>query len=174
MYLFVYLFADHSRHFCLLSVASPERWSTPSHILRRTAPHEADLAQVLTLLLLSLIGVLFHHDVLLELLPAELLVWSRGLMMRKLLRLRVRAVVVAGSSGSISSIISSHRVKGDAVGFICAVRWFGTLHFRDRLHLIVSVPLLHLLDATLTVESAPNDLISLHKLIQLFLKVVIL
>ena len=31
-----------------------------------------------------------------------------------------------------------------------------------------------MLDATLTVKSTPNDLISLHKLIQLFLKVVIL
>ena len=73
-----------------------------------------------------------------------------------------------------TAIIDIHWFKRLAGAGIISVRRLRTLNLRDRLHLVVSVSLFHLLDATLAVETTPNDLIRLHKLIQLLLKVVIL
>ena len=88
----------------------------------RTAPHEADLAHVLTLLLLSHV-VVFSHLVFLKLLPTELHVRARGLVMHKLLRRLLLAVqglrVVAAT---FATIIDVHWFEGLAGVGICAVR----------------------------------------------------
>ena len=86
----------------------------------RTAPLEADLALVLILLLLPLV-VVISHPVLLKLLPAELHVGASGLMMHKLLLLRLFAVLgMSVVAATRTTIINTHLVKRDAGG-ICAV-----------------------------------------------------
>ena len=89
----------------------------------RTAPHKADIARVLFLLLLSLV-VVFSHLVFLKLLAAELHVRARGLMVHKLLLLCLLAVlgliILAHTSTTIIDIhwfkrLTEVRICGGAV-----------------------------------------------------------